>query len=41
MRSLQALGRAGEARAALASAVAANPRERARLEAAAKMLGIS
>jgi len=41
MRSHQALGRTGEARAALASAIAANPRERARLEAAAETLGIS
>jgi cytochrome c-type biogenesis protein CcmH len=41
MRSHQTLGRAGEARAALASAIAANPSERARLEAAAEALGIS
>lgn len=41
MRSQQALGRSGEARAALAKAVAANPSERARLQAAAQTLGIS
>lgn len=41
MRSYQTLGRAGEARGALASAVAANPRERDRLEAAARTLGVS
>jgi cytochrome c-type biogenesis protein CcmH len=41
MRSYTTLGRDGEARAALASALAANPRERARLEAAAETLGVS
>jgi cytochrome c-type biogenesis protein CcmH len=41
MRSYQALGRGGEARAALTKAVTANPRERARLEAAAEALGVS
>ena len=41
MRSYQALGRTQEARTALASAVAANPRERPRLEAAAETLGVS
>ena len=41
MRSYQTLGRAGEARAALGRAVAANPGERARLEAAARTLGLS
>jgi cytochrome c-type biogenesis protein CcmH len=41
MRSYQALGRTEEARAALASAVSANPRVRARLEAAAESLGVS
>jgi cytochrome c-type biogenesis protein CcmH len=41
MRSYQALGRAGEARAALAEAIAANPRERPRLEVAAEALGVS
>lgn len=41
MRSHQALGRGAEARAALARAIAANPRERPRLEAAAETLGIS
>ena len=41
MRSYQALGRTHEARTALASAIAANPRERPRLEAAAETLGVS
>lgn len=41
MRSYRTLGRDGEARSALASALAANPRERARLEAAAETLGVS
>jgi cytochrome c-type biogenesis protein CcmH len=41
MRSYQTLGRAPEARSALARALAANPRERARLEAAAQTLGVS
>jgi cytochrome c-type biogenesis protein CcmH len=41
MRSYRTLGRTNEARAALAGALAANPRERARLEAAAETLGVS
>lgn len=41
MRSYRTLGRGAEARAALAGAIAANPRERARLEAAAETLGVS
>jgi cytochrome c-type biogenesis protein CcmH len=41
MRSYQTLGREGEARTALRSALAANPRDRARIEAAAQTLGIS
>ena len=41
MRSYQTLGREGEARTALRTAVAANPRQRARLENAARTLGIS
>jgi len=41
MRSYQTLGRTGEARAALARAQAANPRERSRLDAAARTLGLS
>jgi len=41
MRSYQTLGRAADARAALARAAAANPGERARLEAAAQTLGVS
>jgi len=41
MRSQQTLGRSEEARAALAKAVAANPTQRARLQAAAQALGIS
>ena len=41
MRSYQTLGRASEARAALARALAANPRDRARLESAARTLGLS
>ncbi len=41
MRSYRTLGRDGEARAALVRAVAANPGERDRLEAAAETLGVS
>ena len=41
MRSYQTLGRTAEARAALARAVAANPADRSRLEAAAQTLGVS
>ena len=41
MRSYQTLGRTSEARAALARALAANPRDRARLESAAETLGVS
>jgi cytochrome c-type biogenesis protein CcmH len=41
MRSYQALGRAAEASAALSRAVATNPRERSKLEAAAETLGVS
>ena len=41
MRSYQTLGRKDDARGALARALAANPRERSRLEAAAQTLGIS
>ncbi|MBT2135023.1 tetratricopeptide repeat protein [Croceibacterium sp. LX-88] len=41
MRSYQTLGREGDARKALQSALAANPQERAELEAAAKTLGVS
>ncbi|HYD23419.1 MAG TPA: tetratricopeptide repeat protein [Croceibacterium sp.] len=41
MRSYQTLGRAVEARAALRSASAANPRQKPRLEAAAATLGVS
>ena len=41
MRSYQTLGRTAEARAALARAVAANPPDRSRLEAAAQTLGVS
>jgi cytochrome c-type biogenesis protein CcmH len=41
MRSYQTLGRASEARAALARATRANPQHRARLEAAAEALGIT
>ena len=41
MRSYQTLGRKDDARGALARARAANPRERARLEAAAQTLGVS
>ena len=41
MRSYQTLGRTAQARTALAEALAANPRERARLEAAAETLGVS
>jgi len=40
MRSQQTLGRSNEARAALAKALAANPNERERLQAAAQTLGI-
>jgi cytochrome c-type biogenesis protein CcmH len=40
MRSYQTLGRSAEARAALARAVASNPRDKARLEAAAASLGV-
>jgi cytochrome c-type biogenesis protein CcmH len=40
MRSYRTLGREAQARAALASAIAANPGERARLEAAAQALGV-
>lgn len=40
MRSYQTLGRTAEARAALASAVAANPRDRTTFEAAAETLGV-
>ena len=40
MRSYQSLGREGEARSALRTAVAANPRQRTRLEDAARTLGI-
>jgi cytochrome c-type biogenesis protein CcmH len=41
MRSYRSLGRDREASGALARALAANPRERARLEAAAATLGVS
>lgn len=41
MRSYQTLGRAAQARAALAKAIAANPHDRAKLEAAAQTLGVS
>ena len=41
MRSYQTLGRTADARAALARATAANPRERGKLEAAAQTLGVS
>jgi cytochrome c-type biogenesis protein CcmH len=41
MHSYQTLGRTAEARAALTRAVAANPAQRARLEAAAETLGVS
>ena len=41
MRSYQTLGRVPESRAALARALAANPRHRARLETAAETLGIT
>ena len=41
MRSYQTLGRKDDARGALARALAANPRERSRLEVAAQTLGIS
>ena len=41
MRSYQTLGREGEARNALRTALAANPRQRTRLEDAARALGIS
>jgi cytochrome c-type biogenesis protein CcmH len=41
MRSYQTLGRKDDARGALARALAANPRERSRLKAAAQTLGIS
>ena len=40
MRSYQTLGRAADARAALASALAANPADRVRLQDAARTLGI-
>lgn len=40
MRSYQTLGRGEEARAALARATAANPRDRARLASAAESLGV-
>jgi cytochrome c-type biogenesis protein CcmH len=41
MRSYQTLGREAEARTALRTALAANPGDRARLEAAAQTLGVS
>jgi hypothetical protein len=41
MRSYQTLGREGEARTALRTALAANPGERTRLESAADTLGVS
>lgn len=41
MRSYQALGRAAEARRTLSRALAANPRERDRLEDAARTLGVA
>ncbi|KRA81660.1 hypothetical protein ASD76_12235 [Altererythrobacter sp. Root672] len=41
MRSYQTLGREGDARKALKSALAANPQKRAELEAAAETLGVS
>ena len=41
MRSYQTLGRAPEARAALARAIAANPRDRERLQTAGETLGVT
>jgi len=41
MRSYRTLGRDAQARGALASAIAANPTDRARLEEAARSLGVS